>query len=43
MIETTARRLAHGLDYRDTQVDIGLFSGAGVSQTQWVNASVHEL
>lgn len=35
--------IAHGRDYRDTQVDIGLFSGAGVSQTQWVNASVHEL
>lgn len=35
--------IAHGRDYRDTQIDIGLFSGAGVSQTQWVNASVHEL
>lgn len=35
--------IAHGRDYRDTKIDIGLFSGAGVSQTQWVNASVHEL
>lgn len=35
--------IGHGRDYRDTQVDIGLFSGAGVGQTQWVNASVHEV
>ena len=35
--------IAHGRDYLDTKIDIGLFSGAGVSQTQWVNASVHEL
>ncbi len=34
--------IAHGRDYRDCMLDIGIFSGAGVSQTQWVNASVHE-
>lgn len=35
--------IAHGRDYRDTKIDIGIFTGAGVNQTQWVNASVHEL
>lgn len=35
--------IAHGRDYRDTKLDIGLFSGANVSQTQWVNASVKEV
>ena len=30
-------------DNRDAKIDIGLFTGAGVSQTQWVNASVHEV
>lgn len=35
--------IGHGRDYRDTKIDIGLFTGAGVSQTQWVNASVHEV
>lgn len=35
--------IAHGRDYRDTKIDIGIFTGAGVSQTQWVNAAVHEV
>lgn len=35
--------IAHGRDYLDTKIDIGLFSGANVSQTQWVNASVREV
>lgn len=35
--------IGHGRDYRDTKIDIGLFTGAGVSQTQWVNAAVHEV
>lgn len=34
--------IAHGRDYRDCMLDIGIFSGSGVTQTQWVNASVHE-
>lgn len=35
--------IAHGRDYRDCMVDIGVFSaGPGVHQRQWVNASVHE-
>lgn len=34
--------IAHGRDYRDCMLDIGIFSGVDVEQTQWVNASVHE-
>lgn len=34
--------IAHGRDYRDCMLDIGIFSGYNVEQTQWVNASVHE-
>lgn len=34
--------IAHGRDYRDCMLDIGIFSGANVTQQQWVNASVHE-
>lgn len=34
--------IAHGRDYRDCKVDIGLFWG-DAEQSQWVNASVHEL
>lgn len=34
--------IAHGRDYRDCMLDIGLFSSTGVSQEQSVNASVHE-
>ena len=34
--------IAHGRDYRDCMLDIGIFSGYNVQQTQWVNASVHE-
>lgn len=34
--------IAHGRDYRDCMLDIGVFSGANVKQDQWVNVSVHE-
>lgn len=34
--------IAHGRDYGDCAIDIGVFSGSSVQQTQWVNASVHE-
>ncbi|MBM6699754.1 transglutaminase family protein [Bifidobacterium pullorum subsp. saeculare] len=39
--------IAHGRDYRDCMLDIGIFSASAggegaVTQTQWVNASVHE-
>ena len=34
--------IAHGRDYRDCMLDIGIFSAVNVQQTQWVNASVHE-
>ena len=34
--------IAHGRDYRDCMLDIGVFSGNNVTQKQWVNASVHE-
>lgn len=34
--------IAHGRDYRDCMLDIGIFSGVNVQQSQWVNASVHE-
>ena len=33
---------ANGRDYRDCMLDIGIFSGYNVQQSQWVNASVHE-
>ncbi|PWG60203.1 transglutaminase family protein [Bifidobacterium catulorum] len=35
--------IAHGRDYRDCMLDIGVFSGNDVKQSQWVNASVHEV
>lgn len=34
--------IAHGRDYRDCMLDIGVFSGGRVEQTQWVSASVVE-
>ena len=34
--------IAHGRDYRDCMLDIGIFSGCNVQQHQWVNASVRE-
>lgn len=34
--------IAHGRDYRDCMLDIGVFSGTDVKQNQWVNVSVHE-
>lgn len=34
--------IAHGRDYRDCMLDIGIFSGMNVDQSQWVNATVLE-
>lgn len=43
MVDDTYITIAHGRDYRDCMLDIGIFSSTGpVEQTQWVNASVHE-
>ena len=42
MVDDNYITIAHGRDYRDCMLDIGIFSGADVKQTQWVNASVHE-
>lgn len=42
MVDDNYITIAHGRDYRDCMLDIGVFSGERVSQTQWVNASVHE-
>ena len=42
MVNDNYITIAHGRDYRDCMLDIGIFSGANVEQTQWVNASVHE-
>ena len=42
MVDDNYITIAHGRDYRDCMLDIGVFSGANVTQKQWVNASVHE-
>lgn len=42
MVDDNYITIAHGRDYRDCMLDIGVFSGDDVRQTQWVNASVHE-
>ncbi|OZG63121.1 transglutaminase [Bifidobacterium lemurum] len=42
MVDDNYITIAHGRDYRDCMLDIGIFSGDDVRQTQWVNASVHE-
>lgn len=42
MVDDNYITIAHGRDYRDCMLDIGIFSGNDVRQTQWVNASVHE-
>lgn len=42
MVDDNYITIAHGRDYRDCMLDIGVFSGDNVAQTQWVNASVHE-
>lgn len=34
--------IAHGRDYRDCMLDIGVFSAGEVKQSQWVNVSVRE-
>ena len=42
MVDDDYITIAHGRDYRDCMLDIGIFSGVNVQQSQWVNASVHE-
>lgn len=42
MVDDNYITIAHGRDYRDCMLDIGIFSGNNVKQEQWVNASVHE-
>lgn len=45
MVDDNYITIAHGRDYRDCMIDIGTFEsedGKDVSQSQWVNASVHE-
>lgn len=42
MVDDNYITIAHGRDYRDCMLDIGIFSGCNVRQHQWVNASVHE-
>ncbi|EFA22758.1 transglutaminase family protein [Bifidobacterium gallicum] len=42
MVDDNYITIAHGRDYRDCMLDIGLFRGGDVTQTQTVNASVHE-
>ena len=42
MVDDNYITIAHGRDYRDCMLDIGIFSGYNVKQSQWVNASVHE-
>lgn len=42
MVDDNYITIAHGRDYRDCMLDIGIFSGDNVSQSQWVNASVRE-
>ena len=42
MVDDNYITIAHGRDYRDCMLDIGIFSGCNVQQHQWVNASVHE-
>ena len=42
LVDDSYITIAHGRDYRDCMLDIGIFSGYQVQQNQWVNASVHE-
>lgn len=42
MVDDNYITIAHGRDYRDCMLDIGIFSDCNVQQHQWVNASVHE-
>lgn len=42
MVDDSYITIAHGRDYRDCMLDIGIFSGADVKQSQWVKVSVHE-
>ena len=42
LIDDNYITIAHGRDYRDCMLDIGVFSGALTKQDQWVNVSVHE-
>lgn len=42
LIDDNYITIAHGRDYRDCMLDIGVFSGESVTQDQWVKVSVHE-
>lgn len=42
LVDDTYISIAHGRDYRDCMVDIGVFHGDNVQQTQWVSAVVRE-
>lgn len=42
LVDDTYISIAHGRDYRDCMVDIGLFTGDQVTQKQWVSAVVYE-
>lgn len=43
LVDDTYITIAHGRDYRDCMLDIGIFSGIDVTQDMWVRASVSEL
>lgn len=42
LVDDSYITIAHGRDYRDCMLDIGVFSGVAVQQTQMVHVSVHE-
>ena len=42
MVDDNYITRAQGREYRDCMLDIGIFAGCNVEQSQWVNASVHE-
>ena len=42
LIDDSYITIAHGRDYRDCMLDIGVFSGVDVTQSLWVKVSVHE-
>lgn len=42
LVDDSYITIAHGRDYRDCMLDIGVFSGVDVQQSQTVRVSVHE-
>lgn len=42
LVDDSYITIAHGRDYRDCMLDIGVFSGANVQQDQWVKVLVAE-